>query len=288
MTEKERNSKLNKMKIISIVCLVVVILMNMFSWVSFGVDPYGGRYIKDSINSVIDQYADDDVQDMLQDQFDDADIDLDIKDFVADADALFNPLMDLGISPLDLVSMSIGISGMLDFMTSPEMEEYMGYSMIEDQDTVMGMNVIRIVLLIGAGLAIITCALAILHIVFHIINRKGLGISVPIFTFINMIYMAFIWLLAMALVTDMGSIAVPTLAPFVALVCAILSCVFWGRARKYINMVEVQVPVQQPYAQPVPSVQPQAQVQPAKKFCRTCGTELGEGAKFCPKCGGAQ
>ncbi len=297
------------MKITSIALLVVVIVMNMFSWVSFGTDLYGGYGVKQMLGMYQYEIFSDEGEDALQDQLDYVGINLDADDILDNMHSIIDPLMDLGISPFDFISMTMGFNGLIELMSDPDIGWVMGMDLMNPDD-MMVVNLIQGVLTLGSTLYVITVVVAVLHIILHALNKKGLGISVPIITFLNILFMAFIWLIAMAATSGVSSGAIMTLAPFVSLACGIVSCVFWGKARKYINMVMVepqpqqvyvnapvqpvtpapygQVPVQPVPQVPVQPVAPAPQVQPAKKFCVKCGAELDVNAKFCDKCGNAQ
>lgn len=230
--------KSNVAKSLSIGCLLAVIVMHMFSWITFGGDSSATDILLEALEYYTDDIYEEANLEMVQAEFDKVGSDLNIEVFIDDIGDMLNPFMDLGISPVDFLSITSGYIGVIDFMSSPDLIDVVGDNLIDgDPDLELGLNIIRIVLIIEVVLLIATIIVTVLQIVCHLMDRKGLGISVPIITFINIIYVGVIWLFVNALFSDItGGQVFSTTAPFFAWVCGVLACIFWEKARKDIDV----------------------------------------------------
>lgn len=221
----------------SIICLVMVIFMHIPSWMVFD----GDSAATDKILQVVEYYTKDIFEEgdpeWAQQQLDAVDSGFDIDDIISDMGKLLNPVKDLGISPVDFLSITAGYIGVTDFMTSQALIDVVGDNLTEnDPETALGLNIIRVILVIEVVLLIATVVVAIIQMICHLKNRKGLGISVPIIVFINLLYMAVICAFVDALFSDLAGLKVRfTIWAWVALVYGILACFFWAKERKELR-----------------------------------------------------
>jgi len=283
-----KQKSFNLMKWLSILCLIVVIVMNMLSWIQIRGTSEAKEMLFGEVDELLETVPEDELE-QTQDMLDDMGSKLDVEKFVDSLEGMFEPLRDLNLSPMDMLPIYVNFSYIIDFMTSPDMAVIMYSEM--DEEAMLGINIIRAVFLIGLIFTAVVVLVSVLYIILHICNIRSLGIPIPILVLLHIIYMAILLVVMNILMMEMfyGVVSVKlSFAPFISLTCAILATIFWGLARgekkKPVQAVSMQ-PQVEPQIQP--QTQPQMESQPVVKYCRYCGTQQRQETKFCTNCGAA-
>lgn len=242
MTEQQRKTKLIVMKILSLACLVVILVSGFLPWVTLDGDYKDGIF--GEFSAIVDDISDEDI-DTMQALLDEKDIDIDVEDFVDSIDELLDPVTDGGISPTDFLLLSVNFAELGDVLDElSELEDEEGKILAVDDEGTVLFEVISTVF-IGAFFVFGVLAVAVIvRMILRIFNRKGRGVFIVILSLLNMGFMAAISLVLNELLSEStDATASLSAVPVVVLVCSILGCIFWGRARKLLNPVVV---VQQP------------------------------------------
>jgi len=241
MTEKECSTKLLVFKVLSIVCLLVVILSGFLPWISLS-----GNYKNSqlgTLSEMTDGISNEEI-DAYQEYFEAEDIDFDFEGMVECLDTFMDPVMDGQISPMDFMILSTNTTELKNYMlASTEIDMYAGGTgtfMVSEED-VQIFNMLAIIFLIPAMAYGLVAVLALIRAIMHLFNRKGLGIGVCVWSVILAGFYVLISVLFQEVFFTYGNAAAGiTPVPVVAIVFAILNCVFWAIGRKYIHPVVVE------------------------------------------------
>ena len=252
MTEKECSTKLLVFKVLSIVCLLVVVLSGFLPWISMS-----GDY-KDSQLGALSQMADQIPEEELetyQEFLEEEGVDYDLEGMVDCIDSFMDPVMDGQISPMDFMTLSQNTGEMKGYMEGAAEIDMGTDSLIMSEEDAQMFDILSFVFIVPAIAYGLVAVVALIRAIMHLSNRKGMGIGVVILSVIvTGFYVLIALLFQEVFLSDVSATASITAVPVVAVVCAILNCVFWAIGRKYIHSVVVEkvVEVAPEDAPPVP------------------------------------
>lgn len=243
MTEEQRKTKFNVMKILSLVCLVVVIASGFLPWITLE-----GDY-KESVfgefTQMTESVSDEQLEEM-QNEFDAQGIDYDLAGFLDSIENFLDPITDGDVSPMDFVALNTNYEELYGYIIdATELEE--GYALDLSSENKEILEIVPVIIMVPVYVFGAVALAALLRLILRLFNRRGLGVFVAILAGLNLAFGVGLSVLLDLLFSEMGDAsATLTPVPIVMFVCSILGCVFWGMGRKLINPVVVKEVVEIP------------------------------------------
>lgn len=249
MTEQQLKSKFTLMKILSMVCLVVVIASGFLPWVTIQGDLRAGTL--GELSAMTESMTDEELE-MAQTMLDEQDVDFDLEGFMNSMKHFIDPIEDGTIAPMDFLALSTNFNTLKSYLEqASELGGDFAFEMdSETQEILTGFSAILMAPVVVFGVLALA---ATVRLILRVFNRRGLGVFVCILTAFNAVFMFLVGALLSTMVGSMQTMATLTVVPPIAFICSITGCIFWGQARKLNSFVVVEQQPQQPQAQiPVP------------------------------------
>lgn len=275
-------------KIIAPIIILVSILMMFMGWIKIDDDFGIMEIIEEEFDDIDDAIEDmEDELDEIDDILKDAKVGLSAKKIVKSVQKVVKIFKDGAIAPSEIATGFDGFLSVvkkLDKLSKRDAEEV--YYYLGDIDDIADeMEEVITFITVFKILFWITIILQLLFILFVVINNKVGGSITGIFSIIIMV----LWVAATGLVVlamnDGADVVKMTPAPFISLILIIVAFIVWVSSKpskKVAYATGYNAPVyNQGYGYAAPNAN-------QKIFCGGCGTEITNGAQFCPICGKQQ
>ena len=259
--------KRNVTKILSILCLVVILASAFMPWITLEGE---FQQLLNGITATTDSVPEESyavMEQMLATQG----IEIDFAKCFDAMGKLTEPLADGQISIMDFVDLSekagavgevlsglpvdgLGISGdESDPVTQAMAQVSEMISSLAEMGAMMTM--LSSVFMVPVALFGVLALAIVVRIILRLFNRRGLGVIIAILTFLNASFMVGLAVIINSFASEGLPIGASyTLVPYIVIACSIASCILWGFGRgakvKVVKEIPVEVPVEAPVAQP--------------------------------------
>ncbi|MBE5853555.1 MAG: zinc-ribbon domain-containing protein [Lachnospiraceae bacterium] len=237
-------------KIASILCLLVAGMLFFTSWISVRTNEFT-KELKTQLRELDDELEMleeecEEMQDELEEVAEELDIEVtfSIEDSYESMEMLYKTVQDLALSPKEIISflpLMNKLSKLIEEFEESELPYYLMPTAGMD-DFVEMMTEVKGVFIGLMLLLVVTIALEVMYILFHIMNKKGAGFAIIPFQAIWFIIVnGFVLLINVVAQEELGAKVIKTTpAVYISLVLVIASCIIWRYAMKDMTILQAQ------------------------------------------------